>query len=380
MGPLHPPRANAQPSLTTTGLVPCLISCEGAQPSLSMSTFVEKPLCRGIATETCALPWSRSPRQERCSYNTMLLLMLWEEKTPPAEAAKLLDRTISHTARVLNNFPARLGGIWKAEGAGDMAGYFRNLVRLRHRVVHAGHAPSESEADEAWQALLKLERYLGDRLAAEASLNKCPRAAFMYMGEPGLERRGRWTRKVRELTEDRTETDWVEAFSRYRIHVDRHLHLDPPVPGGSPDTLELYVVVSPTANCVGSFVIGYRCTRWNRSLPSPVFVDESLARSNEQEILELATPDDISSQRRIVRHNLAPGTDLTALPWVEEESYFPELTMFPVKVRPARSDDAGTDREGEPSEADPQGRVQPRPGLRLALGTRHRVLPRQFGG
>lgn len=172
--------------------------------------------------------------------DTALLHMLWEEHVPPRDAAALFDRNEGHTARVSRQFPGRLGGGWYPEANSPAGRYLRDLVRLRHRVVHAGHDPSSEELEAAWSALFDLERYLGDRLAAGSNLKKYGRTAMAWMAESGLRQRNRWTRFIRELGDDRREPSWVETFGRWRRHVDRALDDSAPRPGANVDDLMLY--------------------------------------------------------------------------------------------------------------------------------------------
>jgi hypothetical protein len=110
--------------------------------------------------------------------DSMLLHIAWEERLTPREAAALFDRSEGHSRRVATFFPQRLGGDWDPNGRGVVGTYFQRLVYLRHRVVHAGHEPTEDELSAAWDALFALEHFLGDRLSTSGVLNRYTRTAM----------------------------------------------------------------------------------------------------------------------------------------------------------------------------------------------------------
>jgi hypothetical protein len=164
--------------------------------------------------------------------DTILMSMLWEEHVAPTDAAGYFDRSQGHTARVARYVAPRLGGGWDASAVSAAGDYLRSLVRLRHRVVHAGHNPTEPELDAAWAALFRLEHYLGDLLAADQNLRRYTRTAVGWMGESGLRKRSRFTAHVKKLMHDESEPNWGIALARWRCHVDRQLDPSPPPPGG----------------------------------------------------------------------------------------------------------------------------------------------------
>ncbi len=163
--------------------------------------------------------------------DTILMSMLWEEHVDPAEVVAYFDRKQGHTARVARFIAPRIGGGWDASAVSPAGDYLRNLVRLRHRVIHAGHNPTGAELDTAWAALFALEHYLGDRLAADPNLRKYTRTAVGWMGDAGLRKRDRFTRHVKTLMDDETEPNWDTTFATWRRHVDRQLDPAPPPPG-----------------------------------------------------------------------------------------------------------------------------------------------------
>lgn len=164
--------------------------------------------------------------------DVLLLHLLWEEHTPPEAAQSLFDRQDRHTRRVLANLPDRLGGAWDPSASTGVANYLQDLVRLRHRVVHTGHEPTADELNAAWASLFALERFVGDRLAHDRNLSRYPRTAVAWLGERGLRRRGRLTRRIRRLMEDPNEPNWSQLFSRYQLRVDAAMQPQSPEPDG----------------------------------------------------------------------------------------------------------------------------------------------------
>lgn len=172
--------------------------------------------------------------------DTVLLHMLWEEQMEPGKVPEYLDRSISHSLRIRKFIPPRLGGRWTHDAKTPAGRYLRDVVWLRHRVVHAGHETTQREMDDSWTALVELEAYVGDRLAEGKNLRKYPRTAVAWMGEQGLSRRERLTKHVQQLLDEPTEPNWIEAFSRWRHYVDRALDSEPDTPGSDPNAVAMY--------------------------------------------------------------------------------------------------------------------------------------------
>jgi hypothetical protein len=256
--------------------------------------------------------------------DSVLLHMAWEDQLTPQNAAALFDRTEGHAHRVASFFPQRLRGDWDPNGRGVIGMYFQQLVFLRHRMVHAGHEPTEEEMNAAWDALFALEHFLGDRLSAANVLNRYPRTAMAWMGERGLRRRNRWTRRVQQLVHDDEEPSWLDSFTRYRLHVDRALDPNAPPPGHDPSKIEGY------ADKLADGTI-----RW-------VVYDSSTAHAAEVEPQGLISPQNVEQatallesvgseelgDRRVMVH-VHSSRDLQQLDWRPDHEVFPELTIYP---------------------------------------------------
>lgn len=255
--------------------------------------------------------------------DTALLHMLWEEHAAPPAAARYFDRNEGHTARVARYFPPRLGGGWDSGSKSPAGAYLRELVRLRHRVVHAGHEPTTNEIEGGWTALFVLEHYLGDRLAAGQNLKRYTRTAMAWMAESGLRRRNRWTRHVEALVSDPSEPNWVNAFARWRHHVDRALHDSPQQPAAHTDDLILY------ADLLDDGTI-----RWlihdaktaHAALVDPTQITSESEIATVTDLLAHVPSEGLADRRMALSLNSPIPSSLT---WQPDHELFPELQFFP---------------------------------------------------
>jgi hypothetical protein len=172
--------------------------------------------------------------------STLALQLAWEERCDPYEVATAYEPRLDHSKRFARDLVPRLGGNWDRNGNGAVGVYFRELVHLRHRAVHAGHEPTVDEAEAALAALDGLVSFIGDRLCDPKNLNRYTRTANALIGRRGIERRDRWTRRVADLTEDPEQPNWSENFRRWRAHFE--IGLDE-VPPASSALADLWVVV-----------------------------------------------------------------------------------------------------------------------------------------
>jgi hypothetical protein len=146
----------------------------------------------------------------------VLAFLLWEDCIKPRDAVTIVNQPF---AKKLNaEYSVRLGGDWDQTGTGPVATYVRDLLTLRHRVVHAGHLPDHTEAAKALSAATDLELFIGDRLAQRG--RRYPVTAAQYLGEAGLRRRGRFSRFIEQLMHDPTEPPWRTTFMRWRRALD----------------------------------------------------------------------------------------------------------------------------------------------------------------
>lgn len=150
--------------------------------------------------------------------DTILTLMMWEEGLPPEDAASNAfdERTAK---RVKTHFNQRLGGTWETEGNGPVAKWAQVLGGVRHRIIHFGYDPTRQEALSGMSVLRDLDEFVRDRLVAKGY--RYPRTALLFLGEPGLKKRGGWTRRMREfIAQSDSEPDWIESYAAWRERFD----------------------------------------------------------------------------------------------------------------------------------------------------------------
>lgn len=145
--------------------------------------------------------------------DVILALLMWEggldvqEAAPAFEEGKVLRR-------VTRELAPRLGGDWSTD-RGIVGAWFRSAYRLRHRVVHSGYSPSPSEAADALEAALGLQRFVMDRIAERRTTY--PRAALMTLAEEGLRRRHLWSGQIRRFAQEvaPTEENWRDSYAAW---------------------------------------------------------------------------------------------------------------------------------------------------------------------
>lgn len=255
--------------------------------------------------------------------DALLLHMLWEEHTEPADAADVFDRATGHQARVLTHFPPRLGGDWDPNGTGPVGRYFSRLAYLRNRVVHTGARPDQDQAITASDVLDDLQTFCGDRLAGPAALRRYGRTAMGFLGESGLRRRDAWTQWMKRLVASDAEPKWIDAFKRYRHLVDRHAGRSPATSGREPETLELYF----------DLVSGGYVLRDAEALEAAPVDDVDALLTPEQLALLEATKDAVTGGDFGGPIRSRVEFDVQGLSgeesWRPEAEFFPELAMWP---------------------------------------------------
>lgn len=251
--------------------------------------------------------------------DTILLHLLWEERTAAAEAATYFDRQQGHTYRVGRHFPDRLAGGWHPDAKSPAGQYLRDVVRLRHRVVHAGHVPTPAEVEVAWSTSMALERYVGDRLADQMNLRLYPRTAMAWMAENGLRQRGRWTKFMQEVTTDPREPPWAPTFLRWRTHVDRAMADSVVPPGSDFQELLLYVDRDGDGNVTAALH------------------DPASCYAAKVDLMEVLEPDRLEGLKLLLQELPAQEHRVCSVPdrpppaadWQPDHELFDELSIFP---------------------------------------------------
>lgn len=149
----------------------------------------------------------------------LLLMSAWEERVSAGEAAGWFNGGLA--ARIGARYSSRFGGQWDLTLADTPLGIWRSSVQeLRHKVVHDGYRPSETEARDALDASDGLEEFLFERLAVKRKA--FPRTALLWFGVPGLERRGLYDKHIREIAEGSDgDEPWLAQYRDYVAEVRR---------------------------------------------------------------------------------------------------------------------------------------------------------------
>jgi len=152
--------------------------------------------------------------------NSLLAHMLWEDGIRPEDAAATFAAGREGiTGRVKRHYHPRLRGQWSVDQPGAVRDWFTHVAGLRNRVVHGDHEPTLAEARQASTTAGALATYLGDLLAAKTKTY--PRTALVLPGKRGLERRGRWHKRLGDLQNAGGEVNWVAAFASWLAAMQR---------------------------------------------------------------------------------------------------------------------------------------------------------------
>ncbi len=258
--------------------------------------------------------------------DTVLLHLLWEEHVDPGTAAMKFPRDRSALLRTEENLSSRLGGNWHRTGSAPFAVYADDVVQMRNRVMHAGHDPTPLEAKCAWDALMELEQFIGDRLCSDKAFSRYPRTAHAWLGERGLRLRNRWVQRIQKLLDDPLEPNWRLGFVRWQKLVDRHLSPEPATPGRTGNN-QFYFEIEPSKGT----------ERWVCFDPetemATVFDGSSVATPQMlNSLVEMRELLDTDAEAGTVRVNLM--LDPTIVPlgdpmWVPSPDLLPELDYLP---------------------------------------------------
>lgn len=148
--------------------------------------------------------------------DALLGLLLWDEgELPEAVAEQIFASDL--TLRVRRFYASRLGGDWNQTGAGPVGDWKREIYELRGRVIHGGYEPLREEARQAMASLAGLEEFCKTRLLEQR--NRFPKTALVVLGPDGLERRGGWTRTIRDFAEQHRDNAWLQDYKEWRAQV-----------------------------------------------------------------------------------------------------------------------------------------------------------------
>ena len=127
--------------------------------------------------------------------DAILKLLHRDEGATVAESAVALRRPFA--SRLQGEYAPRLGGDWNVAHQNRPVGrWFSDVYQLRNRVLHGGYIPDRHAAGAALAAADGLSTFLLDRIAH--ARNRYPRTALVTFDARGLERRGIFSRRMRE--------------------------------------------------------------------------------------------------------------------------------------------------------------------------------------
>lgn len=112
----------------------------------------------------------------------------------------------------------KLKGNWTSP-ASPWELYRCEAASLRNRIVHAGYQPQRKEAEATLQCVLAAQSFIFDQLATQRV--KYPRTSLLFLGRPGLERRGLYNGQIKQLIEQDffSDREFSEKFSRWHRAV-----------------------------------------------------------------------------------------------------------------------------------------------------------------
>lgn len=152
----------------------------------------------------------------------LLASLLWEERTDPRVAAETFEST-GLAARVRRHYHDRLGGNWSTTTEGSATGDWQQQVAsTRHRVVHSGFEPSETNAVAAMEAIRQLRRFIVDRITdtSRGNLSRYPRSALLLLGREQLQAAGHWSPQLERAEGEIEARQLVRRFGHWMFFVD----------------------------------------------------------------------------------------------------------------------------------------------------------------
>lgn len=147
-------------------------------------------------------------------FDTVLLMMAWEEQVTSDSAQSWFDESLAK--RLRTRYSSRLGGAWNTTIATTVLGRWYQRVALpRHRVVHAGISPDERTAKDAISSCDEAIEFVKARLVLHR--NEYPRTTLFLLGIPGLERRAAYNGFIRQFVETlaSTEENWLDSYREW---------------------------------------------------------------------------------------------------------------------------------------------------------------------
>ncbi|KAB1948264.1 hypothetical protein [Brevibacterium linens] len=223
-------------------------------------------------------------------FNTLLQLLHWEKCMLPDDIAEQWDELAGIQARVKSEFSSFLGGNWDLSQPGPLHDWAQRVANLRNDVVHGGLIPSDPEVQAAFETTYGLVTELVDRLTNQRNLNRFTRTAVLLAGNQGLEKRNRWTRRVRNLQEMVSEPDWHACSQNW---IAQHLNCLRAKQTGwkeKPLNCEIILVIRSADGFIAALEHAPD-EGWARSVLNPETLVAELPTSIARVILDAKSPD-----------------------------------------------------------------------------------------
>lgn len=146
--------------------------------------------------------------------DTALMLMQWEEGLTPEQASEVFQKSL--VERVRNQYHPRLGGTWITKNGSACDVWRKDLVLVRHQVIHGGLGVTRPHAESAFRAHAKMYKHLEDRLASQ--VRKYPATAGIIVSRSGFAERNMSTRAVDRALATSTGENFSK-FGAWRLRV-----------------------------------------------------------------------------------------------------------------------------------------------------------------
>lgn len=255
--------------------------------------------------------------------DTLLLLLMWEEKMKPEEAAPTFDKQFK--VRVQSEYHPRLGGSWSVAASSPIAAFIRTALPLRNRIAHAGYLPTNAEVENAQQIVSSVEVYVRDLLVR--NLKRWPATTSAWIGIENLESAGASKKQLQWLKDQLVGVDTWVIFDRWRQQFVR-ARGGLPDPGETVESLALLWIRPMTG--LAFWVVWDRAARMaGRVSPPKELSQGALAQLDHLELRFTEDPPDVAVRTLVnmpseVLKSLTPHWEPDYLVIPDEDLFLPD--------------------------------------------------------
>lgn len=166
--------------------------------------------------------------------DSLLLALAWEEleyfdksTLTRKDVYNWFSKRSSLESRLRKHYHRRLKGWDPEDRSGPLYQWLDEVSLLRNRVVHAGYEATEQEARRAREIMSSLEAFVKDALlTSDQNRNRYPRTALVFVSREGMQRRGKYSRKIRELDDASLDGDWIGELIEFKAWLNGELLLN----------------------------------------------------------------------------------------------------------------------------------------------------------